>query len=130
MTPRFLAFVLGALLFGAPLVVADCRPGLPAEPGIVTFPADAAVQTVDGVCTLLEGITQDRTVLDVCATVEEIATIAAFIALHVRRDLGAPDAAAPCTVVANMCATSEELGPALQFILAKRVAKITAKVPR
>ncbi len=84
--------------------------------------------TADPICQLLEGLTENRTVINVCATVEEVADIAnTIIRLFPSRKLGAsPDGGAACTPLpkTSVCATREELGPAIQALVAKRRAAL------
>lgn len=118
--------LFGALLVGWLDVVVDCKP--------VSNPAplvEAGEGIVDNTCTLLTGLTQNQTVISICATVEEVATIAAYVGSFLRHgdfvDAGA------CTPLAHtgVCATRSELGQAIQLVTAKRRARylIDASAP-
>lgn len=89
-----------------------------------------AVQAADAACTLLEGITPNRTVVQVCATAEEVGAVAEFISGFLRHGtprtatLGGAQAAAEgrCTPLPGtpVCATREELGAGVQALLVRR----------
>lgn len=107
---------LGSLL--ALLVFTGCSQARAPTPGEV----EAGAAGAQGLCTLLEGVTQNQTVISICATVEEIALIAAFVATLVRH--GELADAGACTPLPGtiVCATKAELGQAIPLVLAKRRA--------
>ena len=81
---------------------------------------EAGVQVATGACTFLQGITQNQTVISICATIEEVAQIATFIGSFLRH--GEIVDAGSCTVLPNsrVCATPAELGKAISFVVTKR----------
>ena len=85
---------------------------------------DAGTAIVDNSCTLLEGITQNQTIISVCATIEEIATIASYVANFLHK--GATADAGTCTSLGKtgVCATKAEIGQGIQLILEKRRIKL------
>jgi len=117
------------IVFAFVVTVEACRPTSAIDGGVAEVPVEAAVEVVDGTCTLLEGLTKNQTVLTICATVEELATVAAFVASFLRPASVVEAEPSACTVVANTCATRAELGPAIELILRKRDAKRAALGP-
>lgn len=71
-----LAFAVALFVAGCLIGDAGCKH--PAVPSGATL--EAGVVGVDGICTLLEGITENQTVISICATVEEVAWIVATFA--------------------------------------------------
>lgn len=95
--------------------------GSPADAGAVT---EAGTVVVTDVCSLIEGIDNDGTIRSVCATVEEVAQIIAFIlTLRTVQDAGAPG---QCTTLPNstFCATSPERAKAITFVVRERAARL------
>lgn len=120
-----LAGVLLPMLLSA--VVGGCQQA-PA-PATITPIVQAGVNAT---CTMLEGVTPNKTVLQVCATAEEVAAVADLIARVLRTEKprsatlsGAQTAAeGGCTPLVGtaVCASREELGVALPVLLARRAA--------
>lgn len=101
---------------------ADAGPPPPSTAELV----EAGITVVNSTCALLEGVTQSLTVVSICATLEEVATIATFVSQFLKRELPYADAAPlPCTPLpgTEVCATREELGRGIVFVLAKRRAR-------
>jgi len=109
-----LAFV-GAVL--AVVMLQGCTPSQVPDAGPIV---EAGAGVANGVCSILEGVTDNQTVISVCATVEEVATIAAWILTFVRADT--TDAGACTSLTTNVCATRAEIGRGIQLVLAKRRA--------
>lgn len=100
--------------------------GAPAPPSTAEL-IEAGIAVVNSTCTLLEGVTQNLTVVSICATLEEVATIATFVSQFLKRELPYTGAAPlPCTPIpgTEVCATREELGRGIVFVLAKRRARL------
>lgn len=91
------------------------------NPGIVNA-IDAGTEIANGACTFLEGITQNQTVISICASVEEVAALVGFVSSFLRH--GQLVDAGACTAVpnTNLCATRAEIGQGISFLVAKRQA--------
>ena len=112
--------VIAAIVF----VVVACKPSSGPVDAADSGPLiEAGVAVVDSGCALLEGITQNQTVISICATVEEIASMVGFIAQFLRH--GSATDAGACTMLpgTTFCATKSEMGAAIQFVLQKRAAR-------
>ena len=108
------AFALGTL--GAPALVETACSGRPVTPATV----EAGVSTVNDGCTFLEGITDNRTVISVCATVEEVAwLVSTFLPLLIAGDAGA------CQPIQGtaLCLTPLQTGRAVQAITQRRIGR-------
>lgn len=99
----------------------SCKPV--ANPPVLV---EAGVGIVDNTCTLLEGFTQNQTVITICAYVEEVATIATFIVNFLRHGATQAADAGTCTPLpgTGVCATKSELGQAIQLIVQKRKVRL------
>lgn len=106
-----------------------CKTSPPADAGITEVEAGQAVVT--DACTLLTGVTQNQTVIAVCATIEEIAQVVALIATLRTADGGHPPLSAEsltCFPVPNnklFCATPQEIGIGVTALLDARKARLT-----
>lgn len=93
-----------------------CKPS--EAPGLL----EAGAPPVGAICTWLEGLTSNKTVIAICADAEEVLQIATQIAplLSPQTDAGA------CTPLpgTSVCATREQLGPAIQRVLYRRQARL------
>lgn len=114
---RYLLSLFSILAFAVIVAggAACIRPTVP-SPATV----EAGVDGVNGVCTFLEGVTENQTVISICATVEEIAFIASILAPFLVRNLDG----GTCKVVqgTSLCVTPLDLGRAIQTVLARRRA--------
>jgi hypothetical protein len=110
------AAVCAALLNCSPKPVATPNDADATAPNYV----EAGTQIANGVCTLLEGVTQNQTVITICATVEEVAAVVAFISTFLRH--GEAVDAGVCTVLpaSNLCATKQEIGQGITLLVNKR----------
>jgi hypothetical protein len=105
------------------LFLVACKPAsgpiVDAESGVV----DAAVSTVNDVCSLLEVVDSSGVLRTICATVEEIASIIAFILTLRSADAGA----AQCTTTlpgTSFCATKDEVAKGIAYVLRLRQARL------
>jgi len=93
-----------------------CKPS--EAPGLL----EAGAPPVGAICTWLEGLTSNQTVISICADAEEVLQIATQIAplLSPQADGGT------CTPLpgTTVCATREQLGPAIQQVLRRRQARL------
>ncbi len=129
--PGILSMLL--LVLGLSLGVVACPQGAPSPKQVV----GAGVVAADAACTILEGLTPNRTVIQACATAEEVAAIADFVAKFLRhgdapaRTATLSDARTAaegvCTPLPGtvVCATREELGAGIQALLVRRRAPFT-----
>ena len=107
------------LVLALPLVA-----GCPSGAKTPTIDAEAGVAAIDNTCSFLEGLTDNGTVISICATVEEIASIAALVVPFLAV---APDAGPRvCTVLPGRteCATKQEIGKGITQVLSKRRARL------
>lgn len=106
------------------LVLVSCHgAGSPADAGNTV---EAGAQVATGVCSLIEGGETAGVVRSICATVEEVAQIIAFIlTLRTATDGGAL-ASGSCTVLpgSTFCATRAETGQAITYIVRVRSARL------
>lgn len=74
-------------------------------------------------CIALQGLTGSNTVETICATVDEIAQVVAYILTLRQGDAGT---AWTCTVIptTNLCATGREIGQGIEFLIRKRQARL------
>jgi len=81
---------------------------------------EAGTAIVKDECQLMTGITQNQTILTVCATAEEVLYIATLVSGFLRH--GQSVDAGTCTPLKGtaVCATPEELGKALVSVIQKR----------
>lgn len=86
---------------------------------------EAGVGTVNDICSLIEGITQSGAVYSICATVEEIANIVAFILTLRSGDAGVPSAACLNLPGTTFCATSAERAQGILFTVRARQVRAT-----
>lgn len=126
-----------ALAVGAILALAACKtPNAPqggdadaSQPTVVQV-VEAGTGVADGVCSLLEGVDDSGVLRTICATVEEVGQVIAFIlTLRTSTDAGAPRADATCTPVTTgssyVCATSAELAKGILWLSQQRAARFT-----
>lgn len=114
----FSFFALIVALIGIELAAA-CAPAMPSESPTTIIEAGGAV--ANDACRFLEGVTQNQTLISICASVEEIALIATAIAPFLKTD-----DAGPCTTLpgTNVCATKALLGQGIQIVLANRARRL------
>jgi hypothetical protein len=98
--------------------LAACPPSVPPEPPTVYVEAGSAA--VKEGCSFLEGITSNKTVISICATVEEIAYIVSNLLPVFARATVAD--AGPCEALA--CLTPEQRGAAIRRVLERRRARL------
>ena len=115
---------------GGAVTAVVCAVLLNCSPKPVTTPNDAdatapnyveaGTQVASGVCTLLEGVTQNQTVISICATVEEVAAVVAYISTFLRH--GEAIDAGTCTVLSGskLCATKQEVGQGISLLIVER----------
>lgn len=71
-----------------------------------------------GLCTRLEGVTDNQTIISICATIEEIAYVVSILGPILSRDAdGGACTPIPTTTV---CATPIQMGRAIRALLEKR----------
>jgi hypothetical protein len=104
------------------VLITDCvcaKP--PVEPPITYVEAGAPV--VKDLCTLLEGWTENQTVISICATVEEVLTIASTLVPPLSAE--AADAGV-CTPLpgTTACAMKRQIGRGIQMVLLQRRARL------
>ena len=108
---------------------AQCKPASgPAGDAEAGALVEAGAAVISGVCSLIEGIDDNGTARNICATLEEVASIAQFI-LTLR---AAPDAgplvlpATKCAVLpgSTLCATSAERAKAVLFVAKAREKRL------
>lgn len=114
-----LAFDLVLTIIG----VGCSKPSTPADH------VDAGIAAVEATCSFLEGFTENKTVISVCATLEEIGFIAdtilsLFPASRERKSSAAPDGGATCALLSGttVCATRAEVGAGIKALVQKRRA--------
>lgn len=108
-------FFLSGILIGSFALVLSCSCKGPSSPHV---DAEAGVAAVNSTCTFLDGITQDQTVENVCATAEEIAqAVSAIAPLLDRVDAGGGCAPVPGS---NVCATPRQRGMMIEQIVRAR----------
>jgi len=102
------------------LLVTDCS-CRPAAPPTTYVEAGTAVAT--DLCTLLEGWTENQTVISICATIEEVLLIASTLVPLLPAE--AADAGV-CTLLpeTTACATKKQIGRGIQIVLLKRRARL------
>lgn len=84
---------------------------------------EAGTPIANAVCQTIEGVTDNGVIKVICANIDEIGAIVNFIGnLRKASDAGALASAAPCTPVGELCATKQELAPAIDQVLRKRAA--------
>ncbi len=106
----------------------SCKPS-PSSP-IVEVEAGPPIAPL-GPCSLLQGVTQNQTVIAVCVTVEEVANLVSTITRLRAADGGHPalsDVALTCFPLAGQpklfCATPLEIGTGLQEVVKVRGARL------
>ncbi len=105
-----------------------CKPGpvVQAPVDVVQVdPIEAGGVLVNDACSLITAIDSSGALRTICATVEEVIQIVAFVAtLRLERDAGAPDQpnclSLPGT---SYCATAQETSEALKYVLRVRAAR-------
>jgi hypothetical protein len=83
--------------------------------------------TMNGLCSLLEGLDDSGAVRTICATADEIASLVSFITmLRSDRDAG-PPAALSCTNLpkTTFCATKQEVAKGVLFLTRARAARLS-----
>jgi hypothetical protein len=85
---------------------------------------EAGTTAVNDACDLIEGVTQNQTVISACATAEEIAFIATTVGQFLRKG---SESDAGCTVLPKsaFCATRAEIGRGIELVLERRRARLT-----
>jgi hypothetical protein len=115
------AFVFASAI--AAVSAAACKPVQGPDAGTI----EAGVSVATGLCTLLEGIDDSGVLRTICATVEEIAAVAAFI-LTLRpaggSDAGLASAACVPLPGTDLCATSAERAKAVSFLVKLRATRL------
>ncbi len=91
-------------------------------PSSIATLVEGGIAVLNGTCTLLEGVTDNQTLISICASAEEVAGIVQFISGLLRH--GETADAGPCTIIpgSTLCATKSELGRAITFTVQKRRA--------
>jgi hypothetical protein len=117
-----------SLLIALALSALDCKPAsgplVDAEAGAALVEAGTTIAT--GLCTVLEGIDSTGTLRTICATIEEIAAIAAFVlTLRSLPDAGPPKAGEACQLLGSstVCATSAERAAGILRVINQRAAR-------
>lgn len=83
---------------------------------------EAGVATVTDVCSLITGVDDNGAVRTICATIEEIAQVIAYVLTLRQGDAGAP---AGCSTLpgSTFCATSAETAKGILFLVRERQAR-------
>jgi hypothetical protein len=129
------SFVLVACLSFADINM-GCKPAsgplVDAEAGVAALEAGIPIAT--GVCSLVEGIDTTGTIRSICATVEEVAQVIAFIlTLRSATDAGAPTCSTvpaaktgpeSSSMLATLCTTSAERAKAVLYLVKIREARL------
>lgn len=105
-----------ALLCGS-LLLQDCKG--PVSPNDV----EAGIISVTAGCQFLKGVTDNQTVIAVCATLEEVAFIASLFTPLLDTF---PDAES-CTYILperNLCLTEEQIGQGILAVVERRKARL------
>ncbi len=133
-------FALFALVLAVCLTFVDCKPATgptaDAEAGAVGLTngvdgkIEAGVQIANGVCSLLEGVDDSGVVRTVCATVDEVASVVAFILTLRTADAGVlvcsggVDGGLKGNVkIGAICSSSTERAKAVQFLAKVRASR-------
>ncbi len=109
------ALALSCKPAGGPVTDADSGPVI-----------EAGVKIANDVCSLIEGVDTSGVVRTICATVEEVASIVAFIlTLRTATDAGAR-ASLVCQTLpgSTLCATSDERAKAVLFVVHARERRL------
>lgn len=110
----FATLLMGVLFVSGATLDSGCAH--PAVPSPATL--EAGANGVEGICTLLEGVTENQTVISVCATVEEIAwMVATFMPFFASSADGG-------TCMALECASPAQKGTMIQGLLGHRRARL------
>ncbi len=124
---NFIGIIVLGIVFAA---TEHCSPRKPAPSPEAAL--DAGSRVVGTLCQFLEGITENDTLVTVCATAEEVLLIAQILAplLASSSDAGSNER---CTRLpeTEVCATKHQLGKAIPIVLEKRRAffMLDASVP-
>jgi hypothetical protein len=112
-------------LLGLCLLV-NCRPASTSSNQVEAGATDTPAFPPQAVCANLIGVDSTGTLTAICATVEEIAIIATFIAdLRARvGDAGAPRVCTPLPGT-RLCATDPELSAGIGLVLNRRKSVVT-----
>ncbi len=86
---------------------------------------EAGATVASGLCSLIEGADDNGTVRTICATVEEVAAIVAFILTLRTSDAGTVAASTACQALpgSTLCATSAERAKAILFVSNVRASR-------
>jgi hypothetical protein len=85
---------------------------------------EAGVAVAVGVCSLIEGVDESGTVRNICATVEEIATIVQFVlTLRTTPDAG-PSGACAVLPGSSLCVSSAERAKGILFVARVRERRL------
>ena len=121
-----LAVIFAVVPLGIVLSASDCRPSATPLDADAAGLVEASAVVASDVCTLLEGVTSSSTLESVCATVEELGQIVAFVLTL--RGLARADAGStiPCQVLpgSSVCATKREIGQGVEFVFHARAARL------
>ena len=118
------SLVLGSVLL-VPPAVESCKPG-----DTPTVVLEAGVTpVVDQTCAWLEGVTDNTTVLSICATAEEVLVLVGIIAPLLSKSTATsstPTDAGACKMIPSttLCATREQLGVGILALIERRRARL------
>lgn len=114
-------FALGCL---AAHECVGCKPASGPTDADASGIVEGGVQIATDVCSLIEGIDDNGAIRSICATVEEVAQIIAFVLTLRPADAG-PHAMAACQNLpgTTFCATSAERAKGILFLVRARSAR-------
>ena len=108
--------ILSAVVASASILILSTLVDLGCGPARTpTGGADAG--SGSGLCTRLEGVTDNQTVIAICATVEEIAYVVSILGPILGKEAGGACTPIPTT---NVCATPLQMGRGIRALLEKR----------
>jgi len=123
MTSRVHIIILSLLVATLSLAL-QCGPKAPPPPPPAVA-LDAGSRVVGTLCHFLEGITENDTVITICATAEELLTIAGIVA-PLLADQNDGGLATRCIVIpeTDVCATKRQIGKGIAVVLEQRRSRL------
>lgn len=115
----FLCMLIAFLsLFFAPLVMSGCK-----DPKTVAD-VEAGITVANDTCKFLEGVTDNQTLINVCATVEEIAWMVGIFAPLLKPAEQADASTCKPVPSTKFCATPRDTGRMIQGLVSLRHARL------
>jgi len=99
------------------LLLQDCKS--PLAPNDI----EAGIISVTAGCQFLTGLTENQTVISICATIEEIAFIASLFTPLLQQD-GPPDADCTYLPQQTVCLTQRQIGDGIDKVVSRRMERL------